>query len=158
MLASSELSEQKPFEFLVKISIYPHVSPKFSRNISIFLHDWFMFTSAENQLFCQYRRSHFGLSTFSYCKVMTVYPQADHRDVTRYMWSHTCIRKYLSRESTEILVHAFITSLVDYCNSLLYGLPNYQLNKLQRLLNSSARLVCNAPRFCHISPLLRGLH
>ena len=68
------------------------------------------------------------------------------------------IRKYLSQESTEMLVHAFITSRVDYCNSLLYGLPNYQLNKLQRVLNASARLVCNAPRFCHISPLLRGLH
>ena len=38
-------------------------------------------------------------------------------------------------------------------------LPNYQLNKLQRVLNASARLVCNAPsRFCRISPLLRGLH
>ena len=68
------------------------------------------------------------------------------------------IRKYLSRESTEMLVHAFITSRVDYCNSLLYGLPNYQLNKLQRVLNASARLVCNAPRFCHISPLLCALH
>ena len=68
------------------------------------------------------------------------------------------IRKYLSRESTEMLVHAFITSRVDYCNSLLHGLPNYQPNKLQRVLNASARLVCNAPRFCHISPLLRGLH
>ena len=67
-------------------------------------------------------------------------------------------RKYLSRESTEMLVHAFIKSRVDYCNSLLYGLPNYQLNKLQRVLNASARLVCNAPRFCHISPLHRGLH
>ena len=43
-------------------------------------------------------------------------------------------------------------------NSLLYGLHNYQLNKLQRVLNASARLVCNAPRFCHISPLLRALH
>ena len=69
-----------------------------------------------------------------------------------------CIRKYLSRESTEMLVHAFITSCVDYCNSLLYGLPNYQLNKLQRVLNASARLVCNVPKFCYISPLLRGLH
>ena len=52
------------------------------------------------------------------------------------------IRKYLSRESTEMFVHAFITSRVDYCNSLLYGLPNYQLNKLQRVLPASARLVC----------------
>ena len=69
-----------------------------------------------------------------------------------------CIRKYLSRESTEMHLHAFITSRVDYCNSLLYGLRNYQLNKLQRVLNSSAMLVCNAPRFRYISPLLRGLH
>ena len=82
----------------------------------------------------------------------------DHRDVTRDMWSLTCIRKYLSRESTEMLVHAFMTSRVDYCNSLLYGLPNCQLHKLQRVLNASARLVCNVPRFCHISPLLRSLH
>ena len=75
-----------------------------------------------------------------------------------YLCNIKRIRKYLSRESTEMLVQAFITSRVDYCNSLLYGLPNYQLNKLQRVLNASARLVCNAPRFCHISPLLRGLH
>ena len=68
------------------------------------------------------------------------------------------IRKYFSRESTKMLVHAFITSRVDYFNSLLYGLPNYQLNKLQRVLNATARLVHNAPRFCHISPLFRGLH
>ena len=40
------------------------------------------------------------------------------------------IRKYLSRESTEMPVHAFITFRVDYCKSLLYGLPNYQLYKL----------------------------
>ncbi len=39
------------------------------------------------------------------------------------------IRKYLSSTTTEILVHAFVSSKLDYCNSLLYGLPNYQVKK-----------------------------
>ena len=51
-----------------------------------------------------------------------------------------------------------VTSRVDYSKSLYYGLPDYQLHKLQRVLNSSARLVLSAPRFCHITPLLRELH
>lgn len=68
------------------------------------------------------------------------------------------IRKYLSQEVTETLVHAFITSRIDYCNSLLYGLPNSRLAKIQRVLNASARLVGNAPRFCHITPITLDLH
>ena len=47
---------------------------------------------------------------------------------------HVCdirrIRKYLSQETAGRLVHAFITSRIDYCNSLLYGLPNNQLAKI----------------------------
>ena len=68
------------------------------------------------------------------------------------------VRKYLSRSSSETLIHAFITSRLDYCNSLLYGLPKYQLSKLQRVMNASARLVYSAPKSCHITPLLRELH
>ena len=62
------------------------------------------------------------------------------------------IRKYLSRESTERLVHAFITSRLDYCNGLLCGAPEYQIKKLQRVMNASARLVyrARAPKYCHI--------
>ena len=44
------------------------------------------------------------------------------------------IRKYLSQETTGSLVHAFITFGIDYCNGLLYGLPNNQLAKIQRVL------------------------
>ena len=56
------------------------------------------------------------------------------------------------------LVHAFITSRIEYWNSLSYRLPNSQLVKIQRVLNASARLVCNAPRFCYITPIMRDLH
>ena len=41
------------------------------------------------------------------------------------------IRKCLTSKSTEILVHAFVSSKLDYCNSLLYGVPKFQLQKLQ---------------------------
>ena len=68
------------------------------------------------------------------------------------------IRKFLSPVETKSLVHAFVTSRVDYCNSLLYGLPASQLNKVQRFLNTAARLVCCAPRFSHITPLMYELH
>ena len=52
------------------------------------------------------------------------------------------ILQYLSNESTEILIHAFISSRIDYYNSVLYGLPACQLQKLQRVQNSAARLMC----------------
>ena len=68
------------------------------------------------------------------------------------------IRKYLSCQTTKLLVHAFITSKLDYCNSLLYGLPKSHIAKLQRVQNSAARLVMNVPRFCHITPVLTDLH
>ena len=68
------------------------------------------------------------------------------------------IRKYLSRGSTETLIHAFIASKIDYCNSLLYGLPDIHVNKLQRVQNSAARIIVGLPRFCHITPVLFDLH
>ena len=68
------------------------------------------------------------------------------------------IRKYLSKDSTQTLVHAFITARIDYCNGLLYGLPAAHLNKLQRIQNNAARLVCSLSRFCHINPTLFSLH
>ena len=46
-----------------------------------------------------------------------------------YLYNICRIRKHLSHPVTESLVHAFITSRVDYCNSLLYGLPNSQCHE-----------------------------
>ena len=41
------------------------------------------------------------------------------------------IRKYLTQESSEIAVNAFIASKLDYCDSLLYSCRKMQLKKLQ---------------------------
>ena len=68
------------------------------------------------------------------------------------------IRKYLTRESSEIAVHAFITSKLDYCNSLLYGCRKTQLKKLQYVQNTAARIVTQTRKFDHITPVLFNLH
>ena len=68
------------------------------------------------------------------------------------------IRKFLSVESTKLSVHALVTSRMDYCSSLLYGLPQIQQSKLQRVQNTAARPICNTSRFDHISPVLFQLY
>ena len=68
------------------------------------------------------------------------------------------IRKYLTEETTEILVHAFVSSKLDYCNSLLYGLPKNMISSLQSVQNTAARIVTLTKKFDHITPVLIQLH
>ncbi|MEO1006360.1 MAG: reverse transcriptase family protein [Cyanobacteria bacterium J06638_38] len=68
------------------------------------------------------------------------------------------LREYLDKNSTEKLVHAFITSRLDYCNSMLYGIPDNLLCHLQRLQNTAARLVTRTRKHEHITPVLHSLH
>lgn len=68
------------------------------------------------------------------------------------------IRKFLCSETTKTLVNAFVISHLDYCNALLYGIPEYQYNRLQKIQNAAARLVTLIPKFNHITPVLIDLH
>ena len=68
------------------------------------------------------------------------------------------IRHYLSVEATKTLVSAFVLSRLDYCNSLLFGCPQYLLNRLRKVQNNAARLILKALKTDHITPHLRTLH
>ena len=68
------------------------------------------------------------------------------------------IRSYFSRSNFESIIHAFITSKLDYCNSLFTNLPNTSIAKLQSIQNYAARLILRRGLYSHITPLLHELH
>ncbi len=70
----------------------------------------------------------------------------------------TCLHPFVNINDAETLVHAFITSRLDYCNSLFYGLPNTTLNKFQYIQNSAARALIFSKKSSHITPILHRLH
>ena len=68
------------------------------------------------------------------------------------------IKKLMSKQDLEKLVHAFIFSRLDYCNSVLTGLTKKSIRKLQLIQNAAARVLTNTKRVDHISPVLTFLH
>ena len=68
------------------------------------------------------------------------------------------IRPFLSTDAANKLAVSFVLTRLDYCNSLLAGLPDNKLNKLQRIQNHAARIVLRKPRHVSATSLLRTLH
>ena len=68
------------------------------------------------------------------------------------------IRNQIDEDTCKTLVHALVTSRLDYCNSLLHGLPKATLNRLQLMQNKAARIVTRTKPRDHITPVLKSLH
>jgi hypothetical protein len=68
------------------------------------------------------------------------------------------IRKFLTPEASATLINALVTSKLDSLNSLLIGLPQQVLAKLQRVQNCAARVITRTSRMDHITPVLNELH
>jgi len=68
------------------------------------------------------------------------------------------ICRSLPRSALTTLVTSFIMSKVDYCNAVLAGLPQRELDRVQSVVNTAARLSADARRYDHVTPLLMDLH
>ena len=68
------------------------------------------------------------------------------------------IRPSLDTKSAQLIVQALVLSNIDYCNSLLAGSPQYQLDKLQHIQNMSCQVICNIRKHDHVSSAMKNLH
>ena len=76
-----------------------------------------------------------------------------------HRWDLRRIRRRLDLDSAKLLATALVSSRLDHCNSLLYGIADIDLTRLHaRAQNQLARLVTKSPPFIRSIPLLRSLH
>ena len=80
------------------------------------------------------------------------------KNVYYHLRNIASIRNVLTTDSAKALVHAFITSRLDYYNSLLCGLPDQSIWRLQLVQNRAARMITGAKMRDHITPILHQLH
>src|SRR6218665_2146929 len=69
------------------------------------------------------------------------------------------ISRSLTSTATATLVHAFVTSRIDYCSTLYVGLPAVCLGCLERFTRTAVCLISCIPRTGHVSAyMLDVLH
>ena len=68
------------------------------------------------------------------------------------------IRQSLTQDAAVSFANDFVSSRLDYCNSLFMSLSKVSLHRLQSIQNSAARIVTNSCKYSRITPVLRTLH
>ena len=83
-----------------------------------------------------------------------------HKSIHYHLHCLRLIRRSIPLPIAITIASSYIIPLFDYCNSLLFNLPEYKLIKLQRLQNAVVRCIHLLPRrsYDSITPLLKQLH
>ena len=68
------------------------------------------------------------------------------------------IRRFLTSTATATLVSDFALSIIDYCNSLLFGSTHDVTSHMQRIQNNAARVIFHLPRSSSMTIYLISLH
>ena len=66
-------------------------------------------------------------------------------------------RNCMDSKSCKIIVNALVLSKLNFCCTLLLGLPTKQIKKLQKIQNYAAKVIAHASKFDHVSPILKSL-
>ena len=75
-----------------------------------------------------------------------------------HMWDLWRVRRRLDLDSAKVFATALVSSRLDYCNSVLSGIADTDLTKLQLIHNRLACIVKKSPPFTHTVPQLRSFH
>lgn len=67
-------------------------------------------------------------------------------------------RKFIPQDCLPLLVHAFVTSRVDFCNSLYFGLPENRLSRLNSVITAAAKFLTGARKYDSSAMALKSLH
>ena len=117
--------------------------------ISLFLYENSQFLF---RMLSKYTLKRINYKMFSQKKFRELYRNIIHlRNIGR-------IRMLLSFEASSQLIHALITTTLDYCNGILFNLPKNKIERLQRIQNQAARMLKRIPRRNNITPVLKDLH
>ena len=65
---------------------------------------------------------------------------------------------YIPQYMLATLIHAFVTSRLDFCNTLFYNLPGSTIDRIQVVQNSCAKFLTRTKRFDSASEQLKKLH
>lgn len=68
------------------------------------------------------------------------------------------MKSFLSVPDLETVIHAFISTRLDYCNALYVGISQSLISRLQLVQNAAARLLTGIKKREHITPVLKRLH
>ena len=80
------------------------------------------------------------------------------RSLNFHLYNISRVRRMLTDEACNHAVRSLVLSRLDYANSLLVNINVSDIDRLQRIQNRAARIVLNARKYDHVSPLLKQLH
>ena len=75
-----------------------------------------------------------------------------------YLWNIIEVWHLMDKKTAQVVVQTLVLSRTDYCNALMMGCAEYQINKLQRIQNMACRVICSVRKYDSITDHLKDLH